>query len=96
MVYLLNIVIKLTLIFFRFVDSAVNFLERNRFDGLDIDWEFPSWPTVVENQTNCFTELLQHLSGSFRQREHSLLLSVAVGAPKPIIDQSYNITAMSE
>lgn len=92
----MNIVIKLTLIFFRFVDSAVNFLERNRFDGLDIDWEFPSWPTVVENQTNCFTELLQHLSGSFRQREHSLLLSVAVGAPKPIIDQSYNITAMSE
>lgn len=93
---MLNIVIQLTLIFFRFVDSAVNFLESYHFDGLDIDWEFPSWPTIVENQTNCFTELLQHMSGSFRQREHSLLLSVAVGAPKPIIDQSYNITAMSE
>uniref|UniRef100_A0A1B6MSA9 GH18 domain-containing protein n=1 Tax=Graphocephala atropunctata TaxID=36148 RepID=A0A1B6MSA9_9HEMI len=78
----------------RFVNETVKFLEAYEFDGLDIDWEFPNWPTVVANQTNCFTELLRQLSGSFKQRQSPLLLSVAAGAPKPIIDNSYNISAM--
>ncbi|XP_046672885.1 acidic mammalian chitinase-like isoform X2 [Homalodisca vitripennis] len=80
----------------RFVDEAVKFLEAYEMDGLDLDWEFPNWPTVVTNQTNCFTELLRQLSASFRQRESPLLLSVAAGAPKPIIDNSYNISAMAD
>lgn len=80
----------------RFVDGAVKFLEEHKFDGLDIDWEFPSWPTEIQNQTNCFMELLRLVSEKFQQHEPPLLLSVAAGAPKPIIDQSYNVTAMAQ
>jgi GH18 family chitinase len=79
----------------RFVDSAVSFLLAHGLDGLD-DWEFPSWPTEVFNQTSCYAELLSLLGERFHSRETPLLLSVAAGAPKPIIDRSYNISAMAK
>ena len=66
------------------------------FDGIDLDWEFPSWPTPNVQQATNFTLLLQKLRNETNNRNNqSYILSVAVAAPQVIIDQSYQIQEMA-
>lgn len=49
----------------KFVDSVVDFIKRNRLDGLDIDWEYPGMPGagnpyIPEDKKN-FTALMCEL-----------------------------------
>ncbi len=49
----------------KFVDSVVDFIKRNRLDGLDIDWEYPGMqgagnPYIPEDKEN-FTALMCEL-----------------------------------
>jgi chitinase len=71
-----------------FIESVVDYLERNHLDGLDIDWEYPGMVGAgnrfrSEDKQN-FTLLLKELRQSFdregvRLRRH-LLLTIASGA----------------
>ncbi|XP_053674153.1 probable chitinase 10 [Anopheles nili] len=56
-----------------FASNAVAFLQKYRFDGMDIDWEFPS----LEDKNN-YVLFLQALSAAFAP--YKLLLTVAVPA----------------
>lgn len=82
----------------RFAEEAIKLLEENSLDGLDIDWEFPAWPVGDEKQREHFTLLLRELRHYFDKmaKKEKFLLSVAVGAPEPIVDSAYDIPQMAK
>lgn len=84
--------------FFRFAEEAIKLLEENSLDGLDIDWEFPAWPTGDDKQREHFTLLLKELRHHFDKtaKKEKFLISVAVAAPEPIVDHAYDIPQMAK
>ncbi|KAL1512586.1 hypothetical protein ABEB36_002155 [Hypothenemus hampei] len=77
------------------VASAIAFINKYGFDGLDFDWEYPSRrdsenPDDKEN----FVTMLQELREAFDQ--YGLLLSAAVNSAKVNVDISYNVPLLSK
>ncbi|XP_042888511.1 acidic mammalian chitinase-like isoform X3 [Penaeus japonicus] len=83
----------------KFASHTQKFLTSFGFDGLDLDWEFPAWPALLRNrqEKRWFTRLVQHLHQEFKSpSQKPLLLTIAVAAPKAIIDRSYEISELSK
>lgn len=76
----------------QFATSTRDFLLEHSFDGLDLDWEFPSWPAIKREkcEKHLFSELVRHLHDSLKL-EPPLLLTIAVAGPKTIIDRAYEV-----
>lgn len=80
----------------RFIDSVVDFLDRYRLDGLDIDWEFPGEigagnrfrPEDKKNYTLLLTELHKRFQREERRLGRPLLLSVAVGSSEDFLEHT--------
>jgi chitinase len=77
----------------RFIDSVVEFVDRYKLDGLDIDWEYPGMIGAgnrfrPEDQRT-YTLLLKELRARFNREQsrlgRTLLLSVAAGASTEFI-----------
>jgi chitinase len=79
-----------------FIESAVQFIERYRLDGLDIDWEYPG---MIGNNNRFrredkrnYTSLLKELRKRFDREERKLhkhlLTSVATGASTQFLAHS--------
>ena len=73
----------------KFISHALKFIEKYDFDGLDLDWEYPScWQTECKEQNYkdkaAFTAWVAELSAAFKPR--GLLLSAAVSPSKTIMD----------
>lgn len=71
-----------------FADSAVAFLRRYRFDGVDIDWEFPvaggddgnaRRPEDKQNYTLLFAALRKKLDDAGHKDHRQYLLTAAIG-----------------
>lgn len=62
-----------------FIASVLKFLEQYKFDGLDLDWEYPSTPSDKAG----FANLMQELRAAFGSK---YLLSVAVTVNQTNID----------
>ncbi|XP_013411097.1 chitotriosidase-1 [Lingula anatina] len=79
----------------KFSINVVKFLRRWKFDGLDVDWEFPNLETKSK-----FTLLIQELRVTFdRHKEKNkppLLLSAAVGVSETQITQSYEVHLIAD
>ncbi|XP_029169671.1 chitotriosidase-1-like isoform X1 [Nylanderia fulva] len=78
----------------RFVKNVVEFCLKYKFDGFDVDWEYPNQrggkPADVQN----YISLLKELRTEFDK--HGLILSAAVAAAEPSASLSYDIPAMSK
>jgi len=72
-----------------FVDSAVAFLKKYGFDGLDLDWEYPTLNGGAPEDKDNFVELLKELRAAFDPE--GLSLSAAVAAGKSNTDQAYDV-----
>ncbi|HEY3987853.1 MAG TPA: glycoside hydrolase family 18 protein [Acidobacteriaceae bacterium] len=77
----------------RFIDSVVEFMDRYKLDGLDIDWEYPGQtgagnrfrPEDQRNYTLLLKELRLRFNREQRKQGRRLLLSVAAGASSEFI-----------
>jgi chitinase len=78
----------------RFVKSAVEFVRKHSFDGLDLDWEYPTQrggkPYDKENFVLLVKELKEQL------QKYNLLLTSAFGAGKATVDSAYNVKALAK
>jgi chitinase len=71
-----------------FIESAMKFVDRNKLDGLDIDWEYPGMagagntfrPEDKHNYTLLFEELRKRFDREEKRLHRHLFLSTATGA----------------
>jgi GH18 family chitinase len=79
-----------------FIRNTIKYLRKYKFDGLDIDWEYPE----TETDRRIFSLLIHDYRIEF-QNEASLtnrtrlLLTAAVSAYRPKIEASYDIKEIS-
>lgn len=73
----------------KFIKSIFEQLNKYGLDGFDIDWEFPAWNGLPAMDTVNLVLLLKEFRLSDNNGKY--LLSMAVAAPKTIIDVSYDI-----
>ncbi|XP_017769125.1 PREDICTED: probable chitinase 2 [Nicrophorus vespilloides] len=78
----------------RFIANAVDFLQKYKFDGLDLDWEFPGKrggnPQMDKRNFLLFVKELRAAFNKF-----NLLLTAAFGAGKDTIDIAYDVAGLS-
>ncbi|KAK4877841.1 hypothetical protein RN001_010347 [Aquatica leii] len=75
-----------------------DFVRSYKCDGVDLDWEFPNKvPSHDTKQRMHFTQLLYELRKEVnRQHQHKFIISVAVAAPKFIVDLSYDVPYIND
>lgn len=79
-----------------FIRNTIKYLRKYRFDGLDLDWEFPE----TENDRRIFSLLvrdyrLEFQNEAFLTDRARLLLTAAVAAFRPKILAGYDIKEIS-
>lgn len=84
------------------VKNSVKFLRQNHFDGLDLDWEYPSFRDGGKpRDKNNYADLVQELREEF-ERESSktgrtrLLLSMAIPAGIEYLEKGYDLPKLNE
>ncbi|XP_069175354.1 probable chitinase 10 [Procambarus clarkii] len=77
-----------------FVDSSIEMLKTHNFDGLDMDWEYPTQRGGKPEDKVNFISLLSDLYNGLHA--NGMILTAAVSAGKLTIDPAYDIPAMAE
>ncbi|XP_037930954.1 probable chitinase 2 [Teleopsis dalmanni] len=77
----------------RFVKQVTSFIRKYNFDGLDLDWEYPTQRGGNPSDRENFVKLTKELREEFDQ--YNLLLTSAIGAAKNVIDQAYDVRQLS-
>lgn len=76
-----------------FIDSVLEFVPSQNFDGLDLDWEYPAHRGGKPEDKNNFDLLMAELRTEFDKR--GLLLTAAVSAGEATIRNAYNVPNMA-
>ncbi|XP_052068560.1 acidic mammalian chitinase-like [Mytilus californianus] len=84
-----------------FISSAIQYLRKYNFDGLDIDWEYPANRGGQPQDKVNFGLLVKELKEAFDAESQTsglvcLLLTAAVAAGKYTVDTAYDIPTMAQ
>ncbi|XP_050451312.1 probable chitinase 2 [Cataglyphis hispanica] len=77
-----------------FIASTVEFLRTYKFDGLDLDWEFPANRGGAKYDKENLVSLIKELRDAFR--EYRFSLTAAISANKDHIEMGYDIPEISK
>lgn len=87
----------------QFVKSSIAYLRKWKFDGLDLDFEYPGieWRGSPSSDKQGFTKLCQMLRDAFEKEAietgmDRLLLTAAVAGAKGTIDKAYEVDKVSQ
>lgn len=72
-----------------FADSVLRFLVQYGFDGLDVDWEYPTQRGSIKEDRQNFVELVKVLHKKLKI--WNLILTMAVPISKEITQEAYDI-----
>lgn len=77
----------------KFVRQVTTFIRKYNFDGLDLDWEYPTQRDGKPIDRENFLQMVKELHDIFKPL--GLLLTSAIGAAKNVIDEAYSIPELS-
>ncbi|KAK4307518.1 hypothetical protein Pmani_020667, partial [Petrolisthes manimaculis] len=77
-----------------FIASVLDLLNHEGFDGLDFDWEYPAARGGIPEDKENFVTLMTELRQAFDAHNPRLMLTSAVPAGKPTIDEGYDIDGL--
>lgn len=78
----------------KFVQNAVEFVQKYGFDGFDLDWEYPNQRGGQPSDVVNYVKLIKELSEAFEP--HGLLLTAAVAAAEFSMSLSYDVPQLSK
>lgn len=78
-----------------FARNILNFILEHKFDGIDIDWEFPVFSSMRIRDKQNFVLLLREIRRIFDSRAEKKLLSVAVAADVTIVNMGYDAVGIN-
>ncbi|XP_004933352.3 probable chitinase 2 [Bombyx mori] len=76
-----------------FINSVMIFLNQYKFDGLDLDWEYPSKRGGKPDDKANYVSLVKELKEAFEPK--SLILTAALGAGKETMESAYDLSKLS-
>ncbi|KAJ8707114.1 hypothetical protein PYW08_011248 [Mythimna loreyi] len=76
-----------------FIKSVVLMLNNYQFDGLDLDWEYPTKREGKPYDRENFVLLVKELSEAFEP--YGFILTAALGAGKTTMETAYDLTKLS-
>lgn len=77
----------------KFVESVLTFLKTYSFDGLDLDWEYPTKRGGSPEDKANYVALVKELKQAFEPYDY--ILTAALGAGKDTMDSAYELGKLS-
>lgn len=78
----------------KFVAHVSTFIRKHNFDGLDLDWEYPTQRGGVPDDRKNFVTFVQELHSEFEK--HKLILTSAFGASQKIVNEAYDVANLAK